>query len=508
VTGGESFWVASTEDSNYPRVEQDVDASVAVVGAGITGLTTALLLQQAGVRVVVLEAKPTIGRGVTGATTGKVTAGQGTAYSRLEERRGAEATATYAASQSAAVDRVVALAGEHDIDCDLERVTHYVFAESDRERPQLEREAEAAVRAGLPLELVDAPDVPFPAVAALGLPDQVQFHARKYLLGLAQAVVRAGGLIYQEARVAEIDDGSPRRIRLGGGTITAEHVVLATHVPFALRGSFFARVEARAAYAVAVPVPEGTLGDAWINVGSPTRSLRTTPLDEGRRLLILVGEGHVVGRDDDPRARYDTLESYLDLYVTDTDVEYRWSTQDQYPADGLPYIGRVGGREDGFFVATGFAGWGLSNGTLAGMLISDAILGRENDWAQLYDPRRSSALRAPVAFAGQNLAVARQLIGGKLRERPDSLAAIEPGEAGVVEVDGTKAAVHRAGDGRVTAVSAACTHMGCDVVWNPAEETWDCPCHGSRFAVDGAVLEGPAVKPLAPVELGSPTGAA
>jgi glycine/D-amino acid oxidase-like deaminating enzyme/nitrite reductase/ring-hydroxylating ferredoxin subunit len=504
MTGRESYWIASTDDSNYVPLAGDLEVDVAVVGAGITGLTTALLLQEKGRSVVVLEGKRTIGRGVTGSTTGKITAGQGTAYSRLEREHGKRTAALYAASQQAAVELVFSLAAEHGIDCDLESVAHHVFAERDEDLEALEQEAEAAAGAGLPVELVHDLDVPFPAVAALRLPDQGQFHARKYLLGLARAVVQAGGLIHQQAWVESLDKGVPRRIRLPGGTVSARDVVLATHVPFGLEGAFFARLEAHAAYAVGVPVEAGVVDDAWINIGEPTRSLRTTPLEGGGRLLVVVGESHVVGREGDPHARYRALADYVDLHLTAEDVAYRWSTQDQYPVDGLPFIGRVGGPGDELFVATGFGGWGLSNGTLAGMLLTDAIVGDENDWAEIYDPARRSALRAPGTLVRQNLAVARELVGGKLRRRPESLDDVPPGSGLVIELGGEKAAVHRAEDGRVTAVSAVCTHMGCDVAWNPAESTWDCPCHGSRFAIDGDVLEGPATRALAPVEVATP----
>jgi glycine/D-amino acid oxidase-like deaminating enzyme/nitrite reductase/ring-hydroxylating ferredoxin subunit len=503
VTGNESYWIASTDDSNYVAFAGDLEVDVAVVGAGITGLTTALLLLQAGRSVVVLEGKSTIGRGVTGFTTGKVTAGQGTAYSRLESSHGGDAAATYAASQSAALELVASLVSGHGIDCDLERVTHHVFAERPEEVEELETEAAAAARAGLRVELVHEPDTPFPAVAALALPGQAQLHARKYLLGLARAVVQAGGVIHQLAHVETVEDGSPQLVRVAGGTVAARDVVLATHVPFGLDGSFFARLEAHAAYAVAAPVEKGTLEDAWINVGTPTRSLRTAPHEGGGRLLVLVGEGHVVGREEDTRARYEALAGHLGEYFPHAAVAYRWSTQDQYPADGLPYIGRVGGS-DHLYVATGFAGWGLSNGTLAGMLLSDAIAGRENDWAQLYDPGRHSLLRAPGSLVSQNLGVARELVGGKLRRRPEAVDEVAPGTGEVVDLHGEKAAVHRSEEGLVTAVSAVCTHMGCDVAWNTAESTWDCPCHGSRFAIDGRVLEGPATRPLEPVELAAP----
>ena len=501
MLGGESYWIATTEDSNYCALADDLEVDVAIVGAGITGLTTALLLQRAGRSTVVLEAKSSIGRGVTGATTGKVTAGQGTLYSRLEQRHGRETAALYASSQTTAVELVASLAHELGIECDLEHVTHFVFAEEETEIRELESEAEAATRAGLPVVLVHEPDVPFDATAALALDGQLQFHARKYLLGLARAVVQAGGAIHQDARVETVEDGKRHLLRLPGATVSAREVMLATHVPFGLKGSFFARLEARAAYAVGAPVESDVVADAWINVGTPTRSIRTTPLANGRRLLVVVGEGHVVGRDADPRARYDALTDYVG-WLTAEPVAYRWATQDQFSVDDLPYIGRVG---DAMYVATGFGGWGLTNGTLAGMLVTDAIVGRENDWATVYDPGRHSVLRAPGTLVKQNLGVARELLSGKLRRPPTSVADMPPGSGEILELEGGKAAVHRAPDGRVTAVSATCTHMGCDVVWNPAESTWDCPCHGSRFRIDGEVLEGPATRPLERVRASPPT---
>jgi glycine/D-amino acid oxidase-like deaminating enzyme/nitrite reductase/ring-hydroxylating ferredoxin subunit len=403
------------------------------------------------------------------------------------------------------VERVATLVSAHAIDCDLERITHFVFAEYADERAKLESEAEAATRAGLPVELVHEPETPFPAIAALALAGQLQFHPRKYLLGLARAVVHAGGVIYQDARVEAVERGVPRRISLPGGTVSAHDVVLATHVPFGLKGSFFARLEAHAAYAVGMPVAEGVVEGAWINVGMPTRSIRTTPLAGDGRLLVVVGEGHVVGRDEDPRAHYDALADYVDLHITDEDVAYRWSTQDQYAVDGLPYIGRVGGKDDGVYVGTGFAGWGLSNGTLAAMLITDAIVGRENEWSRIYSAERHSVLKTPAALVKQNFEVAKELIGGKLLSRGESVADVQAGSGEVLDLGGERAAVHRAEDGRLTAVSAICTHMGCDVTWNSAESTWDCPCHGSRFTIAGDVLEGPATRPLEPLDISSPT---
>jgi glycine/D-amino acid oxidase-like deaminating enzyme/nitrite reductase/ring-hydroxylating ferredoxin subunit len=498
----QSYWIASTPKTTYPPLAEDVVTRVVLLGGGITGLTTALLLQKQGVETIVVEAEH-IGCGVTGHTTGKLTAGQGLAYSSLEKRHGEETARAYASSQTRALDLVFRLVTELGIDCDLERVANHVFAERDSEIEQLEREAEAAERAGLPVELVDV-DVPFPAVRALRLGGQGQFHARKYVLGLAKAYVAAGGRIFERTRATGVEPGrtaATRRVETGAGSVIAENAVLATNAPITGKGAFFARVHPYAAYGIAGQVPEGTLEGMWINVGSPTHSLRTHPLEDGGRLLVVVGEGHRVGQEEDTQARYDALEGYLRESFPGTDVAYRWSTHDQYPVDGLPYVGRVGGDDDGVYIATGFAGWGLTNGTLAGILLADAVLERENEWAAVFDPERSSLVRAPVSMARENASVAKELVGGKLRRRPDSLDAVPPGTGAILALDGDKVAVFRADDGEVFAVSAICTHMGCDVAWNGAERTWDCPCHGSRFRVTGEVLHGPATRPLERVEV-------
>jgi glycine/D-amino acid oxidase-like deaminating enzyme/nitrite reductase/ring-hydroxylating ferredoxin subunit len=497
----ESFWLASSSRTEYPRLDSDLHVEVAVVGAGIAGLTTALLLSEAGLDVAVLEAGR-VGAGVTGHTTGKLTAAQGLAYSRLERAYGADAARLYARSQAAAVERVFELAERHAIACDLERATNYVFAEREDELEALHTEAAAARNAGLGAELVERIDLPVPALAAVRLEGQGQFHARKYLLGVADAFVSSGGRIFERTRVQSVDSaGSPGRMKLAldGLRVDADQVVLATHVPVTMKGWFFARVHPHAAYAVAAPVADDRLEGMWINIGSPTRSLRTTPLEGGGRLLIVVGENHRVGQEDNTSARYEALADYLTAHFPETNPSYRWSTHDQYPVDGLPYIGRL--DEEALYVATGFAGWGLSNGTVAGLVISDAILGRDNEWASLFDPGRSSLVRAPGSMLAANLEVAKQLLAGKLRARPESFDAVAVGSGQVVTVDGEKVAAYRDRDGSIVAVGASCTHLGCDVAWNDAERTWDCPCHGSRFAVSGEVIEGPAVEPLRTVKL-------
>jgi glycine/D-amino acid oxidase-like deaminating enzyme/nitrite reductase/ring-hydroxylating ferredoxin subunit len=503
MQGGESYWIASMPaPRRHPPLERDLSIEVVVVGGGIVGLTTALRLAHNGIRVALLEARE-LARGVSGYTTGKVTAGHRLVYSELRRSHGERAMCLYAQAQLAALAAIAQNVSELGIECDLERVPNYVYAETEEELDALRDEVDAAQAAGLEAELVPAPEVPFPALGAVRLPGQAQFHARKYLFGLADAFLARGGLIFENSRVIELEaDDEPGLVTTETAAVRARNVVLATHVPITNRGLFFARAHPRRSYVVAARLRDRLPFDGmWINVGEPTRSLRSTPDGAGGRLVLVGGEGHRVGQEDDADERYAHLERFLLAYLGDAEVLHRWSTQDAFSVDGLPYVGRVGGETGSVLVATGFGGWGMTNGTVAGMLLADELIGWRELWADLFDAGRASVAQSAIRFVRENANVAAQLVGGKLARHDDAPEDILPGEGRLVDLEDGTAAVYRASDGALQAVSAECTHMGCVVAWNPAEGTWDCPCHGSRFAVDGAVLEGPATRPLEAVEV-------
>jgi glycine/D-amino acid oxidase-like deaminating enzyme/nitrite reductase/ring-hydroxylating ferredoxin subunit len=506
MQASQSYWMSSTRSgASYEPLEERRHATVAVVGAGITGLTTALLLKQAGVDVTVLEGD-VVGSGVTGHTTGKLTAGQGVRYSGIEDEHGTGTARMYGDAQVAAVELVFDLVDDLEIECDLQRVADYVYAETEEEVEALEHELDASRRAGLTRILDARTSHPVAtALAALRLDEQGQLHARKYTLGLARAVHGDSGCVHESTRVVEIEPrGDAIRVVTAGGEVHADHVVLATNAPITSKGLLFARAHPWRAYAVAAHVPRGTLpAGTWINAGSPTRSLRTAPLDGNEQLLIVVGEAHRVGQEDDTESHYDALAEYLDRNFPGTSVRYRWSTQDEFSTDGLPFIGRVGDASSRTYVATGFEGWGLTNGTVGAILIRDAILDRPNPWKRLFDPNRSALAHGVGSLVTENANVAKQLVVGRLRARPGDVDGISPDSGAVVSIEGQRAAVFRDEAGSLHAVSGSCTHMGCVVEWNAAERTWDCPCHGSRFATDGTVLHGPAKTPLERVDLGA-----
>ncbi|MFH9294803.1 FAD-dependent oxidoreductase [Streptomyces sp. NPDC017520] len=501
----ESYWMDTTDAPPYPRLTEDIAVDVAVVGGGIAGLSTAWELARAGRRVAVLEADR-IASGVTGYTTAKVSALHSLVYDRLRRAHGAEAARLYAGSQLDAVERLAAIVGEVGIACDLERVSAYSYAAGPASRAAVEAEARAAADAGLDVSYVTETELPFPVGGAVRLDGQAQFHPRAYLLALAEDLLGLGGLVFERTRVTGLSEGQPCRLTTEDQrVVTARDVVVATHYPVFDRAMLFARLSPRRELVVAAPVatdraPKGM----HITEDEGKRSVRTAPLDESRRLLIVTGESFTPGTGD-PREGFRRLDSWMHERFPVGATTYRWAAQDNDPSDTVPLIGplHIGARHT--YVATGFGGWGMTGGVLAGRLLTSLITESEARpaWAELYDPRRiAGVLREGSALLKQQADVAKHFAGDRMRvTHVDSVGDIVPGTGAVVRVKGRRCAVYRHEDGTVRAVSARCTHLGCLVSFNDAEATWECPCHGSRFGTDGTVLQGPATSALERLEV-------
>ncbi|CAM4179026.1 FAD-dependent oxidoreductase [Kibdelosporangium persicum] len=488
TTAAQSLWLKALPADGYPPLQADETFDVAVIGGGITGMTTALLLKQAGLRVAVLEAGR-VGSGVSGNNTAKVTALQSTVYSTITRKHGEYAARDYAAASLAGVTKVGELGA--DIDCDLRRRPAYTYALAPGEAESVEQEARAAAKAGLPITS-DPMDVPFPVYATIKLAEQIVFHPTKYVLGLAAKVAGDGCQIYEHSRVMQVEEGQQCRVRTGGGTVTADRVVVATHYPILDRGLFFARLEPTRAYCVAAKLRSGSPPESLaINPGTPTRSLSSSG-----DLLIVAGESHPAGQAGVGPERYEELANFAREYWDVEEITHRWSAQDPTAYDNLPMIGTYTPRSGRVFVATAFMKWGLSTSTFAAMILADLIAGRENPWAERFSPHRMTLSGTPT-LAKLNAKVAVDLVGDRLTPADaNDVAEIPEGQARVVRDGLGKKGVYRDPDGHLHGVSLRCTHLGCLVRFNAAEISWDCPCHGSRFDVDGNVLEGPATKPL------------
>jgi glycine/D-amino acid oxidase-like deaminating enzyme/nitrite reductase/ring-hydroxylating ferredoxin subunit len=492
-----SFWLESTADTDYPPLQGGISVDVAVIGAGMTGLTAATLLKRAGKTVAVIESKRIV-RGATGYTTAKVTAGHGVIYGELEDNFGREGARIYAQANQAAVDRIVQLADEVGVDCDLERKANYVYAESKNEVQSIQQEVDAARRAGLDATFVDNTALPYEVAGAVRLDGQAQFHPRKYLLALAARIPGDGSHVFELTRALDVDEGESCDVKTNRGTLRARDVIVATHLPFLDRGLFFAKTYPHRSYAVAAPIEEAHAPDGmFINSGTPTRSVRT--IRDGDRLLIQVGgNGHKAGQEEDTPKRYDDLDRFLREHWPEAGaIEYRWSTQDYMPLDNVPYIGRLRRGSRHLFTATGFRKWGMTNGTVAATILSDRILERENDWAQLFEAKRLKPRVSATKFVKEGASVGFQFVADRL-SRADKGSPEELGkrEGAIVRVRGRKRAVYRDDDGALHVLSAVCRHLWCIVAWNPAERTWDCPCHGSRYTGEGRMIQGPTVEDL------------
>lgn len=494
----ESFWMATTPSTPRPALETDATADVVVIGAGMAGLSTAWELTAAGRNVVVLEADR-IAAGVTGYTTAKLTAAHSLVYERLRRTRGREGSSQYARSQQMAVERVASVVAQLGIDCDFERASALTFTTDPQERAAFEAEADAAAEAGLDADFVTDTDLPFPVAAAVRVAHQAQFHPRKYLLALADNITARGGVIHERTRVTGLVEGSPCKVTTElGTTITAHDVVVATHYPIFDRALHFARLSPRRELVVAAPLPAADAPQhMYITDDMGKRSVRTAPLDEDRRLLIVTGEQFTPGTGD-THERFLRLDAWMHEHFPVGPTTYRWAAQDNDVSDGVPLIGRYHPGAHHVYVATGFGGWGMSGGALAGQLLASTLTGLEPEWAGLYDPRRLwSTLKEGSALLKQQAEVAKHFVGDRLKTtHVDSVTEIAPGSGAVVRVGGRRCAVYRDEDGTAHAVSARCTHLGCLVSFNEAETAWECPCHGSRFGIDGEVLHGPALRPL------------
>ena len=501
-----SVWLETVARPSFPPGgrQLDLDVDVVVAGGGITGLTTALLLQQDGASVAVVEADR-VGAGTTGHTTGKVTSQHGLIYADLIDRHGEDRARAYADANQRAIDTIRALSNLGGEQVRFEWAPSYVYTTSPERRDAIEREHRCALQLGLPATLTNETDLPFDVEIALRFDDQAHIHPGHYLVGLARALVDGGGIILEGTRAVDVDehrDGAIVRTTSadGDGRIRASQVVVATLMPFLDIGGFFAKATARREYGVAARVHGAAPVGMHLSAGSPTRSTR--PWHDGERHgVIVVGEGHPTGRHDARPGRWGALERWAREHFDVESFEFRWSAQDYTTIDLVPYVGRMPLMRH-TYLATGFNKWGLTNGTVAATLLADAIAGRPNAAREAFDATRLGGPRTFAKAAVVNLEVGRELLtgwAGRIRSKP--LVELGVGDGGIVDVDGGAVAAYRDEQGEVHAVSATCTHLGCTVRWNGAEQSWDCPCHGSRFDLDGAVITGPAVAPLQRVEV-------
>jgi glycine/D-amino acid oxidase-like deaminating enzyme/nitrite reductase/ring-hydroxylating ferredoxin subunit len=496
-----SLWHATSSLQVREPLGDDARADVCVVGAGIAGMTTAYLLARAGRHVIVVDDGP-IGGGETGRTTAHLSDALDDRYRTLERWHGPDGARHAAESHRRAIEQIAEIVERERIDCDFAWVDGYLFGSAQASAEDLVEERDAALRAGVAVELIEhAPYAVFDGTPVLRFPRQGRVHALKFLDGLVRCVEQGQARICTGTHVTGIHGGSPVRIETSAGpTVRASACVVATNSPISDYVITHAKQAPYRTFVVAAPVPRGAVPDAlYWNDADPYNYIRLQPAG-AHDWLIVGGEDYKTGQKEDDEERLDRLAVWTyERFPMSEKVVYRWSGQVMEPADGVAFIGPNPDGAEGVYLITGDSGQGITHGVIGGMLLTDLILDRDNEWAKLYDPKRIT-LRAAAELAKENLTVARQYASWLLPGNAGSAEDVPRGEGRVIRRGARMIAVYCDDDGNRHERSAACTHLRCVVNWNALENSWDCPCHGSRFDPYGSVLNGPAKQPLGPAE--------
>jgi glycine/D-amino acid oxidase-like deaminating enzyme/nitrite reductase/ring-hydroxylating ferredoxin subunit len=497
----QSYWEDSASVSRYPALDRNLTVDAVVIGAGITGLTAAYLLKQSGLSVAVIDRRR-CGGVDSGLTTAHVTCVTDLNLSTLVKNFGRDHAWAAWDAGLAAIDQIDRIVGKEDLDCEWTWVAGYKHATpgGSTDARDFQEEARLASELGFEAKFVDA--VPHFGQPGVEYGGQAKFHPRKYLFALARLIDGGGSHVFEHTESEAIED-SPLRVSAGGHTLSCGFVVIATHTPLMGKTNMASAIALQTklylytSYVLGGRLPKGAVPEAlYWDTAAPYHYLRIDP-HRDFDYAVFGGQDHKTGQETDTDRCYAELEKTAKRLLPEFDVTHRWSGQVVETNDGLPFIGETSSKQ---FAATGFAGNGMTFGTLAGMMAHDCAIGRRNPWRDLFDPGRTKVRGGTWDYIKENLDYPYYMVRDRIAG-PDakSLRGVPRGEGRIVELAGQKVAAHRNDRGQVTLVSPVCTHMGCLVAWNKAERTWDCPCHGSRFTPAGKVLAGPAETPLEPV---------
>ena len=499
-----SVWMATTDVPLFAPLDGDLQVDVCVIGAGIAGLTTAHLLAKQGRSVVVLDDGPMCG-GETQRTTAHLSNVIDDHYYEVERIHGKEAARLARKSHSAAIDKIEELIAAEKIECDFSRLDGYLFVDSGQSRHDLQREFEACQEAGFDdIEMLDT--LPFSDGAkkfpCIRFPRQGQFHVLKYLTGITRAFLRNNGSVYTGTHVTGITDGATVEIATTGNyKVRAKNVVIATNSPITDWIKIHTKQSAYRSYVIAGKIPKGIVPKAlfW-DMADPYHYVRTQPFDGQHEMLIVGGEDHRTGQSHDYDERFARLESWArQRFPALGSIEQKWSGQVYETIDGLAFIGRDPAHGPNVFIATGDSGMGMTHGTIAGMLLTDLITDKPNEWSAIYEPSRKP-LHALLQYVVENAETALSYLDYLKPAEVKSVDEIATGEGAILSEGGKKVAAYRDEYGELTNLCAVCPHAKAIVNWNSYEKSWDCPAHGSRFKADGTVVDGPANGNLQPAE--------
>jgi glycine/D-amino acid oxidase-like deaminating enzyme/nitrite reductase/ring-hydroxylating ferredoxin subunit len=501
----DSYTISLWQDNIQPyketnKAENEKRYDVIIVGGGITGISTALLLQEEGKNCLLIEAG-NIGYGTSGGTTAHLNTLLDNPYYTLQKNFGKEQASQVYTSVAEAINLIKYNIDRFHIDCGFDFADAYLFAQDDEQQEELDKIITTSRECGLDIHPTDSIPVPIQFTKAAKAGGQAQFNPLFYIYGLAKAFEDAGGTIIQQCRVTEIDNAEHVIVSTNCGHFSATDLIYATHIPPGINLLHLRCVPYRT-YAMAVTLAEDTYPEGLVyDMYDPYHYYRTQVVN-GKKYLIAGGEDHKTGMEENTNTCFLKLESYLRKHFDIKEINYSWSSQYYEPADGLPYIGNLPGQSSHVYVATGFGGNGMTYSSVAALLLKRLILEEKPYNESLFNPNRIKPVAGFTNFISHNVDVVKQLFGKLLPgEQLPELAGIAPGEGKLAVYEGHKIALYKGESGEIHAISPVCSHMHCDVAWNTAEKSWDCPCHGARYNVDGVVLNTPADKDLENIQI-------
>ena len=492
----ESLWIETTKDKiNCKTLEEDEKTEICIIGGGLFGLTTAYYLTQYGKKVVVLE-KDKIGEKVSGNTTGKITSQHELFYTHLVNDYGKEYAKKYLEANEQAIKNIENIIKKENIDCDFIIQNSYVYTTNESEIPEIENEIDVVNSLGKKAKFVTDIDLPIKIKGAIEFDKQAQFHPRKYMLGLANSVLKKNK-IYEHTTVVDVEKKEDYYIiYTNTGKIKAKYVVIATHFPIInIPGFYFVKMYQSTSYIIAIEtnskLPEGM----FINVKEPIYSFRTADYN-GKKILLIGGCGNKTGEPIPDNSHYEKLEKKAKEIYPDCKVIFKWNTRDCISLDKIPYIGEFSKMMKNMYVGTGFKKWGITLSNVAANIISDEIMGKENEFADIFTATRMKPIKNRWEVENILKETVNSIALNKFKIEPYNIEMIENDNGAIVEINGENVGIYKDIEGKIYAVKPNCSHLGCLLSWNNIDKTWDCPCHGSRFDYMGKNMYEPAIKDL------------
>ena len=491
-----SYWVDSSGKTNFPKLDSNLSTDVCIIGGGITGIATAYMLKDSGLKITLLEASE-VGMGVTANTTAKITSQHSLFYDYLIKSFGFDTAKKYLDSNEEAINIIENIVKKENIDCDFEYQDSYVYTCSKDYIQKIKDEANAVKSLGLDTKLVTEAPLPFGIKCAICFPNQAKFHPRKYILGILPSLEKIN--IFEHSKVTDINtENGSYKVHANGHTVNCKYLVLTTHYPIKnFPGMYFLKMYQDKSYVIAVDTKKPLFDGMYISAEEPVTSFRTA-----NNLLLVGGSGHKTGANNiDLDKNYINLENYIKSIYPDSEIKYKWTTEDCVSLDKLPYIGRFSKLYNNMYVATGYKKWGMTTSHVSAKIISDDILGKENKYASIHSATRLQPIKNCKAFGNILNQTVYSLAINKMCKPKLDYTQIQNDCGGIVNYKGKKIGLYKDTNGKMYAIKPYCSHLGCELSWNNLEKTWDCPCHGSRFDYTGKIITEPTTKDLEIIDL-------